>query len=138
MTGPGREFQAGNRPGPGKSGPAPSLIRIQPRRSSHSSRLKIRPNSRRSLASSIFCRMIPVPNFARVVQPLHHLRKKDVHFKWTSEHDNAFKQLPQLMSDGLVLVSSSNQSPWKRTSRRKQLVLFSHSRTSRLPSFLEF
>ena len=58
---------------------------------------------------NFFGRMIP--NFSRIVQPLHHLRKKDVYFKWTSNHDNAFKQLLQLMSDGPVLVSYDLKQP---------------------------
>ena len=66
------------------------------------------PQSKAGLESflglvNFFGRMIP--SFSRIVQPLHHLRKKDVSFNWTPEHQNAFSHILQLMSEEPVLIS---------------------------------
>ena len=34
-----------------------------------------------------------IHNFSHLADPLRELTKKDVTFKWTGKHDNAFKQL---------------------------------------------
>jgi transposase InsO family protein len=58
---------------------------------------------------NFFGRMIP--NFSRIVQPLHYLRKKNVTFEWTDEHNGAFTRLLQLMSEEPVLVSYDLSQP---------------------------
>lgn len=72
------------------------------------------PQSKAELESflglvNFFGRMIP--NFSRIVQPLHHLRKKDVTFEWASEHNDAFNRLLHLMAKEPVLVSYDLAQP---------------------------
>ena len=52
-----------------------------------------------------------IPNFAGIVQPLHTLRKKDVEFKWSSEHQAAFNQLLTVMTTPTVLKSYDLNQP---------------------------
>ena len=72
------------------------------------------PSSRSELESflglvNFFGRMIP--NFASVVQPLHSLRRKDVEFKWSQEHQSAFDELLRIMSTPPLLHSYELDQP---------------------------
>lgn len=44
-----------------------------------------------------------VPNLATVSNPLRQLTKKGAHFEWNSEHQNAFDQLKQNLTNHSVL-----------------------------------
>ena len=45
-----------------------------------------------------------LPNLASVTEPLHHLTKKDVPWKWGMEEQAAFQKLKYLLCDDTILV----------------------------------
>ena len=66
------------------------------------------PTTRSELESFLglinyFGRMIP--NYSRIVQPLHSLRKKDEDFNWSEPHQQAFDRVLQVMASPPVLQS---------------------------------
>ena len=72
------------------------------------------PQSKSELESflglvNFFGRMIP--DFSKIVGPLHTLRKKDVPFRWTCAHQLSFNRLLQLLSEPPVLSSYDLNQP---------------------------
>jgi transposase InsO family protein len=72
------------------------------------------PQSKSELESflglvNFFGRMIP--DFSKIVNPLHALRKKDVPFEWTYEHQMCFNRLLQVLSEPPVLSSYDLHQP---------------------------
>ena len=72
------------------------------------------PTSRSQLESflgltNFFGRMIP--NYSKIVQPLHYLRRKDVDFRWTQQHQEAFDEILRVMTASPVLASYDLNKP---------------------------
>ena len=72
------------------------------------------PTNRSQLESflgltNFFGRMIP--NYSKIVQPLHYLRRKDVDFQWTQEHTKAFDEILRIMASSPVLASYDLNKP---------------------------
>ena len=93
------------------------------------------PQSKSELESflglvNFFGRMIP--DFSKIVNPLHALRKKDVPFQWTYEHQLSFNRLLQVLAEPPVLSSYDLRKPVSLTTDASEkaigAVLTQHSR----------
>jgi hypothetical protein len=53
-----------------------------------------------------------VRNFAEIARPLTNLTKKDVPFEWTTEHQQAFDRLKEILSTGPLLIYPDFSQPF--------------------------
>ena len=68
-------------------------------------------SSLRSFLGSIQFYSKFLPNLSTVTEPLHHLTRKNVQWRWSSEHESSFLQLRQLLAADTVLTHFSPKLP---------------------------